>query len=84
MADGEKGERGKGEGKRGRRPKRPREAESQDDDGTPDNWEEDDDAVDDVGGGAGANANAEAATYGWALVLNAIIGGGTPVSGLLT
>ena len=59
MADGEKGERGKNEGKRGRPPKRPRETDSQDDDGTPDNWEEEDAAAEDVG--AGANANVESA-----------------------
>jgi hypothetical protein len=59
MADGEKGERGKGEGKRGRPPKRPRGTDSQDDDGTPENWEEDDDVAEDVG--AGANAEVESA-----------------------
>ena len=59
MADGEKGERGKTEGKRGRPPKRPRETDSQDDDGTPENWEEEDAAAEDAG--AGANANVELA-----------------------
>ena len=59
MADGEKGERGKTEGKRGRPPKRPRENDSQDDDGTPEHWEEEDAAAEDAG--AGANANVELA-----------------------